>query len=72
MTYAETKAPELIEAEIAKMAGSHTPVPDLTFALGMIEVAFQTCLISHEQYRGYTARITQAADERQQELWRAA
>ena len=68
MSFAERKAVELIDREIAKIPKSTPPYPDRTYTEGMIELAYAAGLIGCEQYRGYTAQIHQLADERWQEL----
>ena len=68
MSFAESKAAELIQREIDRMPASHFPRPDESYAVGMIEMAYATGLISHEQYSGCTAQIHQLADQRWQEI----
>jgi len=68
MSFAESKAAELIQREIDRMPDSHFPRPDESYAVGMIEMAYATGLISHEQYGAVTAQIHQLADQRWQEI----
>lgn len=68
MSFAESKAAELIQREIDRMPDSHFPRPDESYATGMIELAYACDLIPDDQYRAFTAQIHQLADQRWQEI----